>query len=78
MPTYTPAETKAQVHAADQKGDAMCGPVDEFLKSVQPGEIRNFEFHTTWGGNFKDSTEKVLFAARCNPCGYGPAKGILK
>jgi hypothetical protein len=54
--------------------DPLCGPLREFVSSVHPGETKVIEFHTSWGGNFKDSPEPVIFAKRCNHYGYGPAK----
>ncbi|MES2898924.1 MAG: hypothetical protein V4723_04300 [Pseudomonadota bacterium] len=59
---------------ADDEKDAMCAPVEEFLKTIEPDTVRRIDFHTSWGGNFDDSTEPALSAKRCNHYGYGPAR----
>ncbi len=41
-----------------------------------PNETRTLEFHTSWGGNFKDSAERAISAKRCNHFGYGPAESV--
>jgi hypothetical protein len=56
--------------------DLLCGPLREFVRSVQPGESKVLEFHTSWGGNFKDGSESAIFAKRCNHYGYGPAEAV--
>lgn len=61
---------------ATAKSDPLCRPLREFIRSVQPGETRSLEFHTSWGGNFKDSSEPVIFAKRCDHYGYGPAESV--
>lgn len=54
----------------------MCGPLRDFVKSVQHGETRIVEFLTSWGANFKDSTEPAIFAKRCNHYGYPTAINV--
>ena len=56
--------------------DPLCGPLREFVRSVQPGESKAIEFHSSWGGNFKDASEPAIFAKRCNHYGYGPAEAV--
>ena len=56
------------------KSDPLCAPLRAFVDSVKPDETQTFEFHTSWGSNFKDSTESAIFAKRCNHFGYGPAE----
>ncbi len=61
-----------QVVAASS--DPMCAPLRAFIASIKPDENRAFTFHTSWGGNFKDSSEEVIFAKRCNHDGDPAAK----
>ncbi|WBX94522.1 hypothetical protein [Pseudoxanthomonas mexicana] len=56
------------------KTDPLCAPLRAFVESVKRDETRSLDFHTSWGGNFKDSTERAIFAKRCNHFGYGPAE----
>jgi hypothetical protein len=70
--TWLPAQT------AIAKTDPLCAPLRAFIESVQPDETRTFEFRTSWGGNFKDSTESAIFAKRCNHFGYSPAKPVCE
>jgi len=56
--------------------DPLCSPLRDFVRSVHPGETKVLEFHTSWGGNFKDSPAPVIFAKRCNHYGYGPAEAV--
>jgi hypothetical protein len=58
--------------------DTLCGPLRAFVASVGPHEVRDIAFHTSWGGNFKDSTEKVLAAKRCSHGGYAPAQAVCR
>lgn len=60
--------------AAD--GQSLCAPLRSFVNSVKPGETREFTFHTSWGGNFKDSQEVVIYAKRCIHNNYAPAKMV--
>ena len=61
-------------HPALAKTDPLCAPLRAFVESVKPEETKSLDFHTSWGGNFKDSTEPAIFAKRCNHFGYGPAE----
>ena len=70
------ALTWLHAQAAQAGTDQFCIPLREFVKSVKPDETRTFEFHTSWGGNFKDSTELAISAKRCNHFGYGPAEAV--
>lgn len=61
------------IQATPAKADPLCAPLRAFVASVKSDETKTLEFHTSWGGNFKDSTEPAIFAKRCNHFGYGPA-----
>jgi len=56
----------------------LCGPLRHFVESVKPGDTRRLEFHTSWGGDFKDSAADpdTLSAKRCLHFNYGPAKEV--
>ena len=55
----------------------LCGPLRHFVESVTPGKTRRLEFHTSWGGDFKDSgSADTVSAKRCMHFNYGPAKGV--
>lgn len=74
----------AAVVAASSAFDAqsLCTPLQEFVRSVKPGELREFTFHTSWGSDFKDSPESpsdlVMSAKRCIDHGYAPAKKVCE
>ena len=70
------ALTCLSVQAAQAKTDSLCVPLREFVNSVKPDESKTFEFHTSWGSNFKDSAELAISAKRCNHFGYGPAEHV--
>ena len=55
---------------------SLCAPLSEFVRSVKPGETREFTFHTSWGGNFNDSHDEVMYAKRCLHNDYAPAKNV--
>jgi hypothetical protein len=61
---------------------SLCTPLQEFVRSVKPGELREFTFQTSWGGDFKDSSESpselVMSAKRCIDHGYAPAKKVCE
>ena len=63
-------------HTALARADTLCAPLRAFVESVNPDETKAIEFHTSWGTNFKDSTEPAVFAKRCNHFGYGPAEAL--
>jgi len=55
----------------------LCGPLRHFVESVKPGETRKLEFHTSWGGDFKDSASAdTVSARRCIHFNYAPAKDV--
>jgi len=55
----------------------LCGPLRHFVQSVKPGKTRRLEFHTSWGGDFKDSASAdTVSARRCIHFNYGPAKEV--
>ncbi|HEU4653187.1 MAG TPA: hypothetical protein VFS47_04335, partial [Steroidobacteraceae bacterium] len=58
--------------------DPFCALLRKFVNSVEPGEKREFTFHTLWGGDFKDSHEDddVIYAKRCIHNNYAPAKAV--
>ncbi|NCT67148.1 MAG: hypothetical protein GXC76_05810 [Rhodanobacteraceae bacterium] len=63
--------------ASAGQGDPLCRPLRGFVASVQPGEAREFVFHTRWGGDFNDSSgEPTIYAKRCIHSGYAPAKAV--
>ena len=54
--------------------DALCEPLLDFAQSIEPGETRVISFRTSWGGNFNDDPDPVIYAMRCEQGGYEPAK----
>lgn len=70
------ALTCLPTQAAWAKADPLCAPLRAFVESVRPEETKSVEFHTAWGGNFKDSAESATFAKRCNHFGYSPAEAV--
>lgn len=56
--------------------DGLCGPLRDFVESVEPGEIRVLKFHTIWGENFKDREGKAFGAKRCDFANYEPARAV--
>ncbi|TCV96388.1 hypothetical protein EC912_102739 [Luteibacter rhizovicinus] len=56
--------------------DQMCAPLRAFVASVKADETRKLEFHTSWGQNFKDSTDYAFLAKRCIHDSYAPAKAV--
>lgn len=54
----------------------FCKVLRGFVESLKPNEKREFSFHTSWGGNFKDSPEPAVVARRCVHNGYEPAKEV--
>jgi hypothetical protein len=62
--------------ASTENGD-FCRPLISFLKSVQPNEKAQLDFHTSWGQGFRDSASSgAFFAKRCKHYGYEPAKSF--
>lgn len=66
------------VASAASAAQSLCPSLRDFVKSVEPGETREFTFHTFWGGNFKDSQEEAIAAKRCNRGGYIPAEAVCE
>jgi hypothetical protein len=58
--------------------DPLCAPLRAFVRSVKPDDTRSFDFHTLWGGNFKDEAEPAIYAKRCNHAGYEPANRVCE
>lgn len=56
--------------------DDMCGPLVDFARSVGPNDVRSIAFHTSWGGNFRDDPEPVIFSKRCIHGDYKPAQAV--
>ena len=54
----------------------LCKALLDFAASVQADEKREIAFRTSWGSNFKDSSEPAVFAKRCSHNGYDPAKRV--
>jgi hypothetical protein len=62
---------------ANDQPDELCAPLRAFVASVKPDETKKIEFHTSWGGNFKDEKDNnVIYAKRCNDDGYAPAEAV--
>ena len=59
---------------AKDRADQMCAPLRAFVVSVKPDETRKLEFQTSWGANFKGSSEPALYAKSCVHDKYAPAK----
>lgn len=56
----------------------LCKVLRSFVESVQPDELREFTFRTSWGENFKDTPKPALAAKRCEHGDYGPAKKVCE
>jgi hypothetical protein len=54
----------------------FCRALRAFVVSVQPDEIREFTFRTSWGANFKNAAEPALSAKRCEHEDYAPAERV--
>jgi hypothetical protein len=61
---------------ARDRRDSLCPPLRSFAASIGPDETRTLVFHTSWGGNFKDSKELVIYAKRCIHGGYKQAESV--
>lgn len=62
--------------AANRVPDSLCAPLLAFAASIDPDAHREIVFRTSWGGNFKDATENVFYAKRCEHSGYKEAKKV--
>lgn len=60
--------------AAASEPDPFCLPIRRFVASVDPGDVREFAFHTSWGSNFKNAKEPAFIARQCQHEGYAPAR----
>ena len=56
------------------QSDPMCAPIQAFVSSVKPNEIRQIAFHTSWGSNFKNSPAPAIYAKQCLHHDYPQAK----
>lgn len=54
--------------------DPLCLPMRQFVASVEPGEVHELAFHTSWGSHFNSEKESAIFAKKCLHRGYGPAR----
>jgi len=64
---------------AVSRAETLCEVLQEFVDSVKTDETRELTFRTSWGGDFKDSSEQeVMFAKRCDHGGYAPAKMVCE
>jgi hypothetical protein len=63
---------------AGAQQDLLCAPLREFARSTQPGQTRTLEFHTVWGGDFKNVSSRSLFESQCLDHGYAPAAKVCK
>jgi hypothetical protein len=61
---------------AKQAADALCAPLRAFAASIGADEKREITFRTSWGGNFKDAAESVIYAKRCEHNNYPQAKTV--
>jgi hypothetical protein len=43
----------------------FCEILKSFVEVVKPNETKELVFNTSWGANFKDAPEPLLFAKRC-------------
>jgi hypothetical protein len=60
--------------ATASEPDPLCLPMRQFVASVNPGEVHELAFHTSWGSNFKTEKAPAIFAKQCLHQGYGPAR----
>jgi hypothetical protein len=56
----------------------LCGPLRDFVKSVNPGETRTLKFNTIMGSNFKGRETSGNAAKRCDFSSYEPARIVCK
>lgn len=55
----------------------MCTPLRAFAASVQKGQTKSIEFHTSWLADFKGGNPKAIGAfTRCLDDGYAPAQAV--
>lgn len=58
---------------AKRAPDSLCAPLVAFAASIKPDAHRDMVFRTSWGGNFKDENENVIYAKRGEHSGYKEA-----
>jgi hypothetical protein len=62
---------------AAQGSETLCTPLRAFAASVQKGETKSIEFHTSWLADFKGGNPKAIGAfTRCSDHGYAPAQVV--
>lgn len=59
-----------------EQSTEFCDVLRSFVGSVNPDETKEFVFRTSWGSNFNDTPEIVLFAKRCEHGDYPAAKNV--
>lgn len=59
-----------------EQSTEFCDVLRSFVGSVKSDETKEFIFRTSWGSNFKDTPETVLFAKRCEHGSYPAAKNV--
>jgi len=60
--------------AVASEPDPLCLPMRHFVASVDPGDVRELAFHTSWGSNFRNAKEPAIAAKLCLHQGYAPAR----
>ncbi len=63
---------------AAEPADPLCKPLELFVASIGPDQSHELAFHTSWGTNFKNSPEPVIFAKQCSHHGYAPAEAACR
>jgi hypothetical protein len=58
--------------------EGLCDPLEGFVKSVAPTEVREIKFHAIVGSNFKDRDGSAYGARRCDYNSYEPGKALCK
>lgn len=62
---------------AAQEPASLCAPFRSFAASVQKGQTKSIEFHTSWLTDFKDGNPKAIGAfTRCFDQGYAPGHAV--
>jgi hypothetical protein len=64
------------VNVSYARTDTLCKPLRTFAASVKPDETKSIVFHTSWGSDFKNSSEPALYAKRCLHNDYAPGKVV--
>ena len=56
---------------------SLCAPLRAFAASVQKGQTKSVEFHTSWLADFKGGNPNAIGAfTRCFDQGYAPAHAV--